>query len=276
MKAPTARTGPLGIPSTPLTIGVIGDFFVDRYWLGTTTRLSPEAAVPVVAVGRMLELDGGAGNVAENLRALGAHVLTAHTEAAFPVKNRLYVGTQQIARWDEHDVCTPIRRRCVEALSNCARLVIADYGKGSIDIDVLETAWKLGIPTFVDTKSDPNVYVGWATAIFPNACEYAAHASSFDLFERCVVTGGPNGLEVREFGRIIESLPAYCKHPLSVCGAGDTVTAAYAYAWPAARAVEFASIAAAVVVSKPFTAVASLEEVHELRKQLNREREKEA
>src|SRR5258705_4894267 len=55
-------------------IGVLGDMMLDRYLWGTATRLSPEAAVPVVDFVEQSECLGGAGNVAANLAALGARV----------------------------------------------------------------------------------------------------------------------------------------------------------------------------------------------------------
>src|SRR5215471_2325218 len=55
-------------------IGVVGDVMLDRYLWGTATRLSPEAAVPVVDFIEQSECLGGAGNVAANLAALGARV----------------------------------------------------------------------------------------------------------------------------------------------------------------------------------------------------------
>src|SRR5215475_8096808 len=55
-------------------IGVVGDLMLDRYLWGTASRLSPEAAVPVVNFAEQSECLGGAGNVAANLSALGARV----------------------------------------------------------------------------------------------------------------------------------------------------------------------------------------------------------
>lgn len=55
-------------------IGVVGDLMLDRYVWGTATRLSPEAAVPVVDFVEESAVLGGAGNVAANLVALGARV----------------------------------------------------------------------------------------------------------------------------------------------------------------------------------------------------------
>ena len=51
---------------------VVGDVMLDRYWFGDTNRISPEAPVPVVQVGKIDERLGGAANVARNVAALGA------------------------------------------------------------------------------------------------------------------------------------------------------------------------------------------------------------
>ena len=45
---------------------------LDRYWHGSTGRISPEAPVPVVKVGQTEDRAGGAANVALNIAALGA------------------------------------------------------------------------------------------------------------------------------------------------------------------------------------------------------------
>jgi rfaE bifunctional protein kinase chain/domain len=57
-----------------LKIGVIGDIMLDTYWWGKVDRISPEAPVPVVAVSKKEQRIGGAGNVALNVAALGAHI----------------------------------------------------------------------------------------------------------------------------------------------------------------------------------------------------------
>ena len=56
---------------------VVGDLMVDHYVWGTATRLSPEAPVPIVNVKKETTTLGGAGNVVQNLVALGAHVAVA-------------------------------------------------------------------------------------------------------------------------------------------------------------------------------------------------------
>src|SRR3954452_13225863 len=54
---------------------VVGDIMLDRYLIGETERLSPEAPVPVVTVRERHAALGGAANVAANVIALGARCL---------------------------------------------------------------------------------------------------------------------------------------------------------------------------------------------------------
>ena len=50
------------------SILVIGDVMLDRYWFGDTSRISPEAPVPIVKIDGTDNRPGGAGNVALKLR----------------------------------------------------------------------------------------------------------------------------------------------------------------------------------------------------------------
>jgi D-glycero-beta-D-manno-heptose-7-phosphate kinase len=51
---------------------VIGDVMIDEYMLGKVNRISPEAPVPIISLGKEEQRLGGAANVALNLQALGA------------------------------------------------------------------------------------------------------------------------------------------------------------------------------------------------------------
>jgi len=53
-----------------LHVIVVGDAMLDRYWHGDTSRISPEAPVPVINVEQTEERVGGAANVAVNVSAL--------------------------------------------------------------------------------------------------------------------------------------------------------------------------------------------------------------
>ena len=72
---------------------VAGDVMLDRYWSGSTSRISPEAPVPVVRVRGDESRPGGAANVALNLAALGVQAsvlgVVGADEAARTLANSL-------------------------------------------------------------------------------------------------------------------------------------------------------------------------------------------
>jgi D-beta-D-heptose 7-phosphate kinase/D-beta-D-heptose 1-phosphate adenosyltransferase len=56
---------------------VVGDLMLDKYIHGSVDRISPEAPVPVVRVGRERQVPGGAANVASNICAFGGQAVSA-------------------------------------------------------------------------------------------------------------------------------------------------------------------------------------------------------
>ena len=56
-----------------ISVLVVGDSMIDSYVYGEIKRESPEAPVPIVNVVKSLKKLGGAGNVALNLKSLGAN-----------------------------------------------------------------------------------------------------------------------------------------------------------------------------------------------------------
>jgi D-beta-D-heptose 7-phosphate kinase / D-beta-D-heptose 1-phosphate adenosyltransferase len=249
---------------------VVGDGMWDMYHIGSATRMSPEAPIPVVVIELDKQLPGGSWNVAANLQMLGAEAFVPYSGEGVPIKNRLIANGVQIARWDVHDWCSPLDVEEIKKVK-ADRIVIADYAKGSITPEVLLALYELNLPTFVDTKCDPTPYIGWTTTIFPNVKEYSQFKDAYDRFERCVVTMGEHGASLLEFGKEIEHVGAFCKSPLCVSGAGDTFTASYSIRWPRSDALEFASLAAGVVVGKPMTATVSQKEIDELRKSVRKQ-----
>src|SRR5690554_7281592 len=53
---------------------VVGDLMLDQYWIGESTRISPEAPVPIVKINTSENRLGGAANAALNARSLGSNV----------------------------------------------------------------------------------------------------------------------------------------------------------------------------------------------------------
>ncbi|MAS82868.1 MAG: bifunctional heptose 7-phosphate kinase/heptose 1-phosphate adenyltransferase [Legionellales bacterium] len=58
-------------PSSTTKVLVVGDIILDQYIYGETSRISPEAPVPIVRVKNTEERPGGAANVAINISSLG-------------------------------------------------------------------------------------------------------------------------------------------------------------------------------------------------------------
>jgi rfaE bifunctional protein kinase chain/domain len=191
-------------------IGVLGDLMLDRYLWGTASRLSPEAAVPVVDFVEQSECLGGAGNVAANLAALGAKVeafgvmgndepgraLRACLDAAgiadrgviaelkriTTVKTRIIAKHHQVVRVD-HERSEPLRPETQEkllrllfaALKRVDALVLSDDDKGLVTDAfadrVLSAAHQLQVPVFVKPKTSRLYAYRGARAIVCNAKE---------------------------------------------------------------------------------------------------------
>jgi rfaE bifunctional protein kinase chain/domain len=191
-------------------MGVLGDMMLDRYLWGTASRLSPEAAVPVVDFVEENECLGGAGNVAANIAALGAKVeafgVLGNDEASgalqeclrkaniaakgvitdakriTTVKTRIIARHQQVVRVDRERREPPrkeaqekLLRLVFAALRRLDALVLSDYDKGLITDDfadrVLSAAHQLKVPVFVKPKTSRLYAYRGARAIVCNAKE---------------------------------------------------------------------------------------------------------
>jgi rfaE bifunctional protein kinase chain/domain len=191
-------------------IGVLGDLMLDRYLWGNASRLSPEAAVPVVDFVEQSECLGGAGNVAGNLAALGARVemfgavgsdeagravrkclsatnivqlgVIADARRVTTVKTRIIARHQQVVRVDRErrEALRPesrekLLRSLFSALKNLDALVLSDYDKGIITDDfaerVLSACHQLRVPVFVKPKTSRLYAYRGARAIVCNAKE---------------------------------------------------------------------------------------------------------
>lgn len=187
---------------------IVGDVMLDRYWHGSTTRISPEAPVPVVKVENDEFRAGGAGNVALNAASLGALTtlvgLIGRDEAGRLLRERLEAGQvvchlleapqhptitklriisrhQQLIRLDFEDnfavlECAGIEQAFEGALANRGAVVLSDYGKGTLAQagSLIRVAREHGLPVVVDPKgTDFGRYCG-ATVITPNMSEFEA------------------------------------------------------------------------------------------------------
>lgn len=251
-------------------IYVLGDCFVDRYWIGEAERLSPEAPIPVVKIREVTNIPGGVANVAANIRSLGEDIITGyHITDNWPVKNRLMVGDYQIARWDENDVC---KESEVESkIREVSAVVIADYCKGAITQEVINKLGHLvaGKRVYIDTKGDPERFDPLCGALevtmFPNLKEYKQYHSQYTGFSEwgtVVLKKGAEGVALIRERRIEISLPAWNSQATCTIGAGDTVMAGYVVAEQEGmrNPLEWANKAAGLVVGKRYTSTVSRDE----------------
>lgn len=174
-----------------LRVLIIGDVMIDSYIFGKVERISPEAPIPVVNVKRKEIRLGGAGNVAMNIKSLGAipvlcSVIGADPEAkdliellnssSLPVegiiqspnrvttvKQRIMAGSQHVVRIDsEMDTLINVEERnqliekAKSLIPSCDVVIFEDYDKGVLDQqsiqEIVAFARQHHIPTIVDPK----------------------------------------------------------------------------------------------------------------------------
>ncbi|QWD29659.1 D-glycero-beta-D-manno-heptose-7-phosphate kinase [Polynucleobacter paneuropaeus] len=184
---------------------VVGDVMLDRYWFGDTHRISPEAPVPVVQVGKVDERLGGAANVARNVVALGGHatilgvigddepgqrvtqLLTAsgvdsqlEVDSKVPtiVKLRVIARQQQLIRLDFEEppsdkALARKLERFEKSLADADVVVLSDYGKGALDqvTVMVEQARAQNKMILVDPKGEDYEKYRGATVLTPNRSE---------------------------------------------------------------------------------------------------------
>jgi len=189
---------------------VVGDLMLDEYLSGRSERISPEAPVPVVEVSRQELRLGGAGNVMNNLRALGCEVVSVgfvgddgdgqelrqmleqlgvETAGLLPLdsrqttrKTRILSNHQQMLRIDREqnkelsaNEGLMLLKQAEANVAGCQAILLSDYLKGILTSAVVQGLIALGrrcgIPVIVDPKGrDYSKYMG-ATLLTPNRKE---------------------------------------------------------------------------------------------------------
>lgn len=195
-----------------LRVLVLGDVMLDEYRAGDVSRTSPEAPVPVVKVEDEHHCLGGAANVANVARALGAsvelfgiigndpagrrfteecarlgigaeHIVKTYTRPTTR-KLRVLAQHQQVLRLDWEDE-RPVSSEVAEEILRRLRgseppdvVIVSDYAKGfltpAVLAGVMNQAKEWGVPVLVDPKyADLSRYHG-ATLIKANLREFEA------------------------------------------------------------------------------------------------------
>jgi D-beta-D-heptose 7-phosphate kinase/D-beta-D-heptose 1-phosphate adenosyltransferase len=192
-------------------IAVVGDLMLDEWLWGRVSRISPEAPVPVVEVQDHSYTLGGAGNVANNLAALGAKVsvvgvvgddeagtrvlgmlrqLHADTAGVLRVsrrpttqKTRIVAHNQQVVRADRESTkpldpasADRLKRAIAKLDGNVDGIVISDYGKGLVTPQVVGAMRSFREKTLIAGDPKPQNLDAFVDidCIAPNASEAEA------------------------------------------------------------------------------------------------------
>jgi D-beta-D-heptose 7-phosphate kinase/D-beta-D-heptose 1-phosphate adenosyltransferase len=252
------------------------------------------AAAGIQALGGTATVIGAVGDdeaaaiLAGQLAELGiASEVVVDPDRPTTKKTRLVAHQQQIVRID-HERRDPIagaiaegvRRAIDRALAGAQACVLSDYAKGVVTGEIarhaIDAARAARIPVIIDPKRRDFTGYRGATVITPNLSELEAASHGvvpFDV-ERAatkllaelaggalLVTRSADGMTLYRPDRGPFHVAARAKEVFDVTGAGDTVVAVVALALAARlaieQAVELASLAAAISVSKRGTSTVS-------------------
>ena len=208
---------------------VIGDLMVDEYIWGNVSRISPEAPVPVVNVTSESLRLGGAGNVVNNIHALGGKVWVAgivgsdemgrkvlhdlrrmgletkgvvvQAGGITTVKTRIIAHNQQVVRYDREEVreipdehLERILALLAERIDEVDAVLISDYGKGVICKALMDRVRSLALSAGKILAVDPKVknfpLFQKITIITPNHYEAAQAAGRWVSSEEDLVAVG--------------------------------------------------------------------------------------
>ena len=187
-------------------ITVIGDVMIDWYLHGESSRISPEAPVPVVNFKDSKFQLGGAANVANNLKHLEIEpfligavgkdhfglLLREHlkaekikfyllSEKSFQTicKQRLMSSNQQLARIDYEKYfygskLTNLFNTFIKNIAKTDLIIVSDYGKGTIfnARKLIQSARKLKKKILIDPKGKDFTKYKGANLITPNKSEF--------------------------------------------------------------------------------------------------------
>ena len=192
-------------------IAILGDVMMDAYVIGSVTRISPEAPVPIVSLSKKENRLGGAANVALNIVSLGAEAIicsvvgddtegdeliqifdkenvnssgivrSKHRKTT--VKTRIIGNNQQLLRVDSEQIdpiSTDEENQLIQKVADLIQtgidaLIFEDYNKGVLTerviTAVLNLCKKANIPTTVDPKRDNFFAYKGVTLFKPNLKE---------------------------------------------------------------------------------------------------------
>ena len=207
---------------------VIGDLMIDHYLWGSCDRISPEAPVQVLNVKKETTVLGGAGNVINNLNALGSKVdvisvmgddanahelknmlekvtntdnIVIEKKRITSKKSRLIASNQQIIRYDKEsceDIQKSSEEKVLEALkksiSKYEIILLSDYGKG-----VLTKNLTKNIITLVKSKNKKVI-------IDPKGNDYTKYKGAYLLTPNKKEASEATGINIKDETSLLKAI----------------------------------------------------------------------
>jgi len=210
---------------------VFGDVIVDKYIYGTSSRISPEAPVPIVNVEKISTSLGGAGLVYENLKNLGVDVTLLQTEQPRSIKTRIISDGHYITRLDEDehaDSNAVLKNVLCSDFSQWDYVILSDYDKGVLDNskEIIAHINSQGSKVIVDPKRYAHEYEG-AWLVKPNNSEYTKF--EFDQWQGNIITTDAGHSVIATIDNEVYEVPVETVEVSDVTGAGDCFMAAFVY-----------------------------------------------
>jgi len=238
-----------------MKILVIGDSCTDVFIYGHSTRMCPEAPVPIFEPSRTVTNDGMAGNVRANLESLGASVnLITNKEQITKTRYVDVKSNQMFLRVDSIDRVRPafdINRVDWDVDA----VIVSDYDKGFLTENDIHEISKRHELTFIDTKKPINLQTfSDYTFIKMNEWEWElcekAGAKYEEWADKLIIT-------MSEKGCLYKDVVFPVNNDIEVrdlSGAGDTFMASLVYKYANTEsitdAIKFANECATKVVQK--------------------------
>jgi D-beta-D-heptose 7-phosphate kinase/D-beta-D-heptose 1-phosphate adenosyltransferase len=211
---------------------VIGDVIIDKYIYGTSTRISPEAPVPIVNLGSVSTSLGGAGLVYENLKSLDVDIELFETNQPRSIKTRVICDGHYITRLDEDETANSnavLDEVLSSDFSKYDYVILSDYNKGVLDNakQIIAHINSQGPKVIVDPKRYACDYEG-AWLVKPNNSEFTKF--EFDEWQGNIITTDAGRIVSATIDNIEYNIPVEQVEVSDVTGAGDCFLATFVYA----------------------------------------------
>lgn len=237
---------------------MIGDVCIDEYQYGNSTRLSPEAPIPIFTPIRVEYQNGMAYNVENNLRTLGINVLSYFGKPSTKIRLVHEKSKHHMIRIDK-DILSESLDPNTNFSNDIDAVVISDYEKGFVSYELIESVEKKfgnRVPIFIDTKKTDLIKFK-SSYIKINELEYNSRKSNND---NLIVTRGFKPVLYKGKEYEVPKVPVF-----DVCGAGDTFLSSLVYKFLITHnmdhAIRFAIKASCVTIQHIGVYAPTLEEI---------------